>query len=84
MEDNLKDVYAVIWGQRSTSVQSKVKQLDEYGDNNVKGDCAWLLNQMKDVMFKFEGHKKVMAMVNVRIPLDRYRQHERKSNAVFF
>ena len=52
---------------------------------NDDADCDWLLNQIKDIILKFEGRKqKFVAMVEVQITLDRYIKEDKDANSAFF
>jgi hypothetical protein len=36
-------IYAIVWGQSSAMMQSKIEFLEEYSDNkSIQCDCIWL------------------------------------------
>ena len=85
LDDNMRDIFSVVWGQCSTSMQSKIKQLDEYNDMKSDADCAWLINQVKDTIYKCEDRQqKFFAMMEARSNLETCRQHEKESDCTFF
>ena len=46
------------------SMQSKIKVSDLYNDMKSDDNYTWLLNQVKDTVYKFEGRKhKFFAMI---------------------
>ena len=72
MDDNMRDIFAVIWGQCSTVMQAKIRQVDEFEQRKTDADCGWLLSQIKSSIFQFEGRKqKFLAMVEARNVLDK-------------
>ena len=84
LEDNMRDLFSVVWGQCSTSMQSSIKQAETYEDKKAIADCAWLLSEIKNVIFKFSSKKqKFLSLVDARIALDRIRQQEKESNSSF-
>ena len=47
LQDNLRDVNAVIWGQSSSAIHTKLKDMKEYEQKSENCDCAWLLKSIK-------------------------------------
>ena len=85
LEDNLMDVFAVIWGQCSVSVQAKVKLSKEYDEKKDDVDCAWLLNEVKNVINKLEGKRhKFSAIVEARDSVHNFVQKEGENNSNYF
>jgi hypothetical protein len=54
MKDNMATIQAVLWGQCSESMKSKVKSIDGYDDRATANDCFWLLKQVKAVTLQFD------------------------------
>jgi hypothetical protein len=83
--DNLRAVYSVIWGQCSPTMKAKLMSLTNYEAQSRACDCVWLLQQIKAVMYKFEGQRDIfLAMGDARSTLDRCKQQPHESNAVYF
>ena len=58
LKDNLRDLFSVIWGQCSTSIQSSIRQEDSYEEKKTDADCGWLLREIKCIIFKFASKKQ--------------------------
>jgi hypothetical protein len=54
IQQNMKAVFAVIWGQCSESLKDKIKSANEYIAKLTDGDCVWLLTKIKAIMLQFE------------------------------
>ena len=84
LEDNLRSIYSLVWGQCSNAMQAKVQALEGYYDADKKCDCIWLLTQIKGVMFKFEGQKEIFhAHVEARSRLEALKQKESETTNSF-
>jgi hypothetical protein len=59
IKQNMKAIFAVIWGQCSESLKDKVKLLTDYINRRTDGDCVWLLKQIKAIMLQFEGQRSI-------------------------
>ena len=59
MESNLRGVYAIVWGQCSQMMQSKLESLDNYETKSTSCDCIWLLKEIQGITHRFEGTRKV-------------------------
>ena len=64
MESNLRGVYAIVWGQCSSMMQSKLESLDDYDDMSLKCDCIWLLREIQGITHRFEGTRFAMISVD--------------------
>ena len=85
LKDNVRHVWSVIWGQCSPSLRAKVKQLEEYESRALKCDCAWLLREIKNIMFRFEEKKNMYLMVcESRASLHYERQDKHETNSDYF
>ena len=80
LEDNLRSIYSLVWGQCSTGMQAKVQSIDGYELADRKCDCIWLLTQIKGVMFKFEGQKEIFhAHTEANSRLETFKQKDGES-----
>ena len=59
LDDNLKAVHAIVWGQCSEAMRAKIKQRHEFETRDAASDCGWLLKEIKGVMMRFEGQRKL-------------------------
>ena len=59
IQQNVKALFAVIWGQCSESMRDKIKSLDKYQTKMLEGDCIWLLKSIKGIMMRFEGRRSL-------------------------
>jgi hypothetical protein len=77
-ESNKRAVYAIIWGQSSPMMQSKIESLDAHKIKSEACDCVWLLQEIQGVTHKFEGTR------NIFLSLDdawsRYYTYHQSSN----
>jgi hypothetical protein len=55
MESNLRGIYAIVWGQCSPMMQSKLESLDGYSIKSTDCDCVWLLKEIQGITHRFEG-----------------------------
>ena len=83
--DNLWAVHSVIWGQCSPTMKAKLMSIPHYKTHSRTCNCVWLLQQIKAVMYKFEGQRDIfLAMGEARSTLDRCKQQPHETNAVYF
>jgi hypothetical protein len=59
LESNRRGVYAIVWGQCSPMMQSKVESLNGFIDKSYACDCVWLLAEIRGITHKFEGTRNV-------------------------
>ena len=64
IQQNVKALFAVIWGQCSESMRDKIKSMDEYKAKLTEGDCIWLLRNIKGIMMRFEGQRSLFLSLN--------------------
>jgi Reverse transcriptase (RNA-dependent DNA polymerase) len=57
IEQNMKAIFAVIWGQCSESMKDKIRSNDKHKIKLTQGDCIWLLTEIKGIMLRFEGQR---------------------------
>jgi len=59
MESNTRAIYAIVWGQCSLMMQSKIESLEGYKKKNVECDCIWLLKEIQGITHRFEETRNV-------------------------
>jgi hypothetical protein len=59
MESNIRGIYAIVWGQCSPTMQSKLESLDNYATKSNECDCIWLLKEIQGITHCFEGTRCV-------------------------
>jgi hypothetical protein len=55
LESNQRGIYAIVWGQCSPMMQSKLELLDSYKSKSNGCDCIWLLQEIRAITHRFEG-----------------------------
>lgn len=55
-QNSLATLYAVIWGQCSKAMGTKLKFLKDYEKKLAKNKCLWALLQIHTVTMKFDSH----------------------------
>ena len=64
MESNLRSIYAIVWGQCSQMMQSKLVSLDDYSTKSNECDCIWLLKEIQGITHRFEGTRNVFTSLD--------------------
>jgi hypothetical protein len=64
MESNVRAIYAIVWGQCSPMMQSKLESLDDYTSKNQDCDCIWLLKEIQGITHRFEGTRDVFISID--------------------
>jgi hypothetical protein len=59
MESNMRGIYAIVWGQCSPMMQSKLESLDHYSTKSIECDCIWLLKEIQGITHRFEGTRNI-------------------------
>jgi hypothetical protein len=59
IQQNMKVVLAVLWGQCSESLKDKLKSINEYKTKLTKRDCVWLLAKIKAIMLQFKRQRSL-------------------------
>jgi hypothetical protein len=59
LESNTRAIYAIVWGQCSPMMQSKLESLDEFTERSTDCDCVWLLQEIQGITHRFEGNRHV-------------------------
>jgi hypothetical protein len=75
LKSNQRGIYAIIWGQCSSMIQSKVEPLDNYKSRSNGCDCIWLLEEIQGITHQFEGTRNVfISLDNARSNYYAYKQ----------
>jgi hypothetical protein len=64
LNSNLKTAYAVIWGQCSEAMKAKLTSLNDFKTKSHETDCVWILNEIKGIMYRFEGQRYIYLSLN--------------------
>jgi hypothetical protein len=59
MESNTIAIHAIVWGQCSPMMQSKLESLEDFKAKNKSCDCVWLLKEIQGITHRFEGTRNV-------------------------
>jgi hypothetical protein len=59
LEGNTRAIYAIVWGQCSPMMQSKLEPLENYEAKSHKCDCIWLIQEIQGITHRFEGTRNV-------------------------
>jgi hypothetical protein len=57
LKDNMSSVMAIVWGQCSETMKTKLKSYAEYQDMYTSNDCVWILRQIKAVTLQFDSKR---------------------------
>ena len=85
LEDNLRNVYAVAWGQCSEPMKAKLQSFAEFEDKDGVCDCVWLLTSIRAVTYKFDEQRDVcLSLCEARWLLESKRQQPQDTDAAHF
>jgi hypothetical protein len=59
MDTNVRGIYAIVWGQCSPTMQSKLESLEHYATKSTECNCIWLLKEIQGITHHFEGTRNV-------------------------
>ena len=75
LDNNLRTIFQIIWGQCSTMMKTKLKAVDLYDNKSKEKDCIWLLKEIKGIMNHFDGSKYIyVSLDDATEEYYRYRQ----------
>ena len=57
LEENMKTLYSIIWGQVSDTLKHRIQALNDYKRMNSEGDSLALLAALRDQAFNFQSQK---------------------------
>jgi hypothetical protein len=60
MKSNTRAIYAIIWGQCSPMMQSKLESLDHSDMKSTACDWVWLLQEIQGITHRLEGTRNVL------------------------
>jgi hypothetical protein len=82
LQSNLTTLYAVIWGQCSEAMRTKIRALDDFPTQNPINNCIWLLREIKGVTHQFDTKRNVfLSLLDARIVYYTCKQGPNQSNA---
>jgi hypothetical protein len=58
-ESSARAIYAIVWGQCSPMMQSKLESLNDYQTKRDACDCSWILKEIQGITHRFEGTRNV-------------------------
>jgi hypothetical protein len=56
-ESNARAIYAIVWGQCSPMMKSKIESLDDFSDKSATRDCAWLLEEIQGITHRLKARE---------------------------
>jgi hypothetical protein len=60
LESNTRAICAIVWGQCSLMMQSKIESLNDFASHSTGCDCVWLLlKEIQGITHCFEGTRNV-------------------------
>ena len=75
LANNLHRLFTIIWGQCSLGIQAKLKAKVEFLIKKEDGDCAWLINEVKQLMLGLgSGKYPLKVLAQAKIDLLRFQQ----------
>ena len=82
--NNKEALYAIIWGQCSDSMQSRLKASDDYEDISENRQCLELLSEIKGITYTFETQRYPHeALFDVLVSFYQNCQHKHQSNTEY-
>jgi hypothetical protein len=67
LDANLRHIFAIIYGQCSYSIQTKIMTSPKFELMKKKSDCGWLLKEIKGVMNQFETSRLIHVSLDVAL-----------------
>jgi hypothetical protein len=82
LRSNLTNIYAVIWGQCSEAMRTKLRALNDFSTQNSVNNCIWILNEIKGVAHQFDTKRNVfLSLLDARIAYYSCKQGPNQTNA---
>jgi Zinc knuckle len=77
LRGNLAAIQAIIWGQCSEAMRSKLKSIDGYEESVADDDCEWMLKNIKAVTMQFDAkHNGYISMLDATAAFLNCRQQQ--------
>jgi hypothetical protein len=84
LRSNLTTIYAVIWGQCSEAMRTKIRSLSDFALENRLNNCIWLLGEIKGVTHQFDTKRNVfLSLLDARIAYYTCKQTQNQTNAAY-
>ena len=65
LQENIKHLWALVWGQCSNTIQTRLQALDTYEDMHAASDGLRLLVAIKDLMYNVQEQKYVPLSIHL-------------------
>ena len=65
LQENIKRLWALVWGQCSDTIRTRIQALDMYKDMHMASDNLQLLIAIKDLMFNVQEQKHVPLSIHL-------------------
>ena len=65
LHENVKHLWALVWGQCSDTIRTRLQDLDTYDDMHTVSDGLWLLIAIKDLMSNVQEQKYVPLSIHL-------------------
>jgi hypothetical protein len=59
IDDNLKSLYSIAWGQCSEAMKAKLQSHDDFTSMDHKADSVWLLKEIRAITYQFEAQRYI-------------------------
>jgi hypothetical protein len=59
IDDNLKALYSIAWGQCSEAMKAKLQSHDDFTSMDLQADSVWLLKEIRAITFQFEAQRYI-------------------------
>ena len=83
-DNNKEALFAILWGQCSDSMQTRLKTIDDFNNISEKRNCLSLLNEIQGITYKFETQRyPYEALFDILLSFYQQRQHRHQSNSEY-
>ena len=84
-KENLRKLFAVIWGQCSDPMQTKLQSIADFKKKQKQSACGWMLKSIEQIKLRFDHNRsRILALCEARYSLESCRQEAKESNLDFF
>ena len=75
LTNTLHSLFTIIWGQCSPGIQSRIRSSFQYLIKKEEGECAWLIEEIRKVMFNFNnGRYCLKTLLEGKLEILRFQQ----------